>query len=162
VINLLEGVTDTDAIRAVIGVSEASQELTDEYFTARRIEGALRLELSTWLPATLEELEDAADAVEPGDPAALVWGSVQQASTYWCAWEVVKSAPIALFQKIGDGQNEVQRPELKHKELLDLLSSSYARYKDLALDIFSPTTATAYTASWLAGKSAPIFDPVSG
>jgi hypothetical protein len=161
-IKLLDGVTDTDAIRAVVGVSEDSRELTDEYFTSRRVEGALRLELSRWLPATLEVLEDAADAADEGDDAILIWDAVQQAATYWCAWEVLKSAPVALFQQISDGQNEVKRPELKHKELLDLLFSSYSGYKGLAVDLFSPTTATTYTASWLAGKSSPSFDPVTG
>jgi hypothetical protein len=80
-IKLLDGVTDTDAIRAVVGVSEDSRELTDEYFTSRRVEGALRLELSTWLPATLAVLEGAADAASEGDPAILIWDAVQQAAT---------------------------------------------------------------------------------
>ena len=161
-IKLLDGVTDTDAIRAVVGVSEDSRELTDEYFASRRVEGALRLELSTWLPATLAALEGAADAASEGDSAILIWDAVQQAATYWCAHEIAKTAPIALFQKISDGQNEITRPVMKHKELLDLLFSSYSEYKDLAVDLFSPTTATTYTASWLAGKSSPSFDPVTG
>jgi chromosome condensin MukBEF complex kleisin-like MukF subunit len=161
-LTLLGNLTNTDAVRAVIGASEAAQELTDAYFAARRMEGALRLELSSWLPATLEELEDAADAADEGADEILVWDAVQQAATYWCAWEVVKSAPIALFQKLGDGQNEVQRPELNHKELLDLLSGSYMRYRDLALEVYNDETPTVASPTWLAGKSTPTFDPVTG
>lgn len=161
-LTLLGNLTDTDAVRAVIGVSEASQEFTDSYFTARRMEGALRLELSSWLPATLEELEDAADAADEGADEILVWDAVQQAATYWCAFEVVKGAPIALFQKIEDGQNAVQRPVLNHKELLDLLSGSYMRYRDLALEVYNDETPTVASPTWLAGKSTPTFDPVTG
>jgi hypothetical protein len=161
-LKILGNTTNTDAIRATIGVSEASKEIQDQYLVDRRIEGALRVELSSWLPATLEELEDAADAADEGDQAILVWDAIQQAATYWCAYEVMKMAPIALFQKIGDGQNEIQRPELKHKELLDLLSSSYMRYRDLALGIYNAETATVARPTWLSGKSVPTFDPVTG
>lgn len=161
-ITLLGNLTNTDAVRATIGVSEASQELPDAYFTDRRMEGALRLELSTWLPATLEAIEDAADAADEGADEILVWDAVQQAAAYWCAWEIVKTAPIALFQKISDGQNETTRPVLKQKELLDLLAGSYMRYRDVALDLYAGGPATAASATWLAGKSTPIFDPVTG
>lgn len=154
-------VTTTEAIRAVIGVSVASAELPDSYFTDRNMAGALRLELSTWLPASLETLSDAAAAADEGDPEILVWDATQQAATYWCAWEVIKSAPIALFQKISDGQNEVSRPTMKQKELLDLFSSSYMRYRDLALDLYGGEVVPV-SASWLAGKAVPTFDPVTG
>jgi chromosome condensin MukBEF complex kleisin-like MukF subunit len=161
VITLLGNLTNTDAVRAVIGVSEAAQELTDAYFTARRMEGALRLELSTWLPATLEELEDAADAADEGADEILVWDACQQAAAYWCAWEVLKSAPIALFQKLEDGQNAVTRPALKQKELLDLMSGSYMKYRDQALGAYNGATATA-SLTWLSGKAVPTFDPITG
>lgn len=155
------GVTTTEAIRAVIGVSASSGELPDSYFTDRNMTGALRLELSTWLPATLETLSDAASAADEGDPEILVWDAVQQAAAYYCAWECIKSAPIALFQKIGDGQNEVSRPIMNQKELLDLFSSSYMKYRDLALDAYSGEVVPV-SASWLSGKSSPTFDPVTG
>lgn len=160
-ITLLGNLTNTDAVRATIGVSEAAQELPDEYFVARRMEGALRLELSSWIPDTLEALEDAADAAEDGADEILVWDAMQQAATYWCAWEVVKSAPLALFQKLEDGQNGVTRPVLKQKELLDILSSSYMRYRDLAVEGYNGATTTS-SPTWLAGKSTPSFDPVTG
>jgi chromosome condensin MukBEF complex kleisin-like MukF subunit len=155
-------VTTTDAVRATLGVSELAQEMPDAYFTSRNIAAALRLELSTWLPATLEELEDAADAADEGDDAILVWDAVQLASTYWCAWEVAKTAPIALFQKLEDGQNAVQRPVWDQKALLDMLANGYTTYRDKALEVYTETTPAAATASWLAGVSSPTFDPVTG
>jgi chromosome condensin MukBEF complex kleisin-like MukF subunit len=155
-------VTTSDAVRATLGVSELAQELPDAYFASRNIAAALRLELSTWLPATLEELEDAADAADEGDDAILVWDAVQLASTYWCAWEVAKTAPIALFQKLEDGQNSVARPTWDQQELLAVLANSYALYRDKALEVYTDTTPTTATASWLAGVSRPTFDPVTG
>jgi len=161
VLTILGNLTNTDAIRATIGVSEASQEMPDEYFAARRMEGALRLEMSAWLPATLEELEDAADAADDGDSEILTWDAVQQAATYWCAWQIVKSAPLALFQKLSDGQNETVRPALNQKDLLDLFSSSYMRYRDLAVEGYNGEAAAA-SPDWLIGRSAPTFNPVTG
>lgn len=153
-------VTTSEAIRATLGVSELAQELPDSYFASRNMAAALRLELSTWLPATLEELEDAADAADEGDDAILVWDAVQLASTYWCAWEVAKTAPIAFFQKLGDGQSEVTRPTWDQTELLDLLARGYASYRAKALEFYTGTATT--TATWLAGVSRPTFDPVTG
>ena len=155
------GVTTTETIRAVIGVSDPANELPDSYFTDRNMTGALRLELSTWLPASIETLSDAASAADEGDPEILVWDAVQQAAAHWAAWEVVKTAPIALFQKIGDGQNELIRPTLNHKELLDLLLKGYISYRDLALEVYGGAVVVV-TASWLSGKSTPSFDPVTG
>ena len=155
------GVTTTETIRAVIGVSDPANELPDSYFTDRNITGALRLELSTWLPASIETLSDAASAADEGDPEILVWDAVQQAAAYWCAWEVTKTAPIALFQKIEDGQNAITRPTMKQKELLDLLRGSYTSYRDLALDVYTGAVVVV-TASWLSGKATPSFDPVTG
>jgi hypothetical protein len=80
VLTILGNLTNTDAIRATIGVSEASQEMPDEYFAARRMEGALRLEMSAWLPATLEELEDAADAADDTAAAAVFGRPASKAS----------------------------------------------------------------------------------
>ena len=155
-------VTTSDAVRATLGVSELAQEMPDGYFASRNIASALRLELSSWLPATLEELEDAADAADEGDDAILVWDAVQLASTYWCAWEVAKTAPIALFQKISDGQNEAQRSAWNQQELLAVLANGYALYRDKALEVYTDATPTTATASWLAGVSRPTTDPVTG
>ena len=155
-------VTTSDAVRATLGVSDLAQEMPDGYFASRNIASALRLELSSWLPATLEELEDAADAADEGDDAILVWDAVQLASTYWCAWEVAKTAPIALFQKMGDVQNEIQRPVWKQEELLAVLANGYALYRDKALEVYTDATPTTATASWLAGVSRPTTDPVTG
>ena len=157
----LLGVTSTETIRAVLGVAEAANELPDSYFTDRNMVGALRLELSSWLPASLEVLSDAASAADEGDPEILVWDAVQQAAAYWCAWECTKTAPMALFQSLEDGNNKVVRPIIKQKELLDLLLGSYTTYRDQALDKYSGKVAIV-TAPWLSGKSTPSFDPIPG
>jgi len=50
------GLTTTEAIRAMIGIDEASRELPDQLFIDLEIEDALRLEFGSWLPVTLDAL----------------------------------------------------------------------------------------------------------
>jgi len=159
-IELLDGVTNTDAIRAVIGVGEDANELPDSYFLARKMEGALRLELSTWLPETLEYLQESASTALEGDTEVLVWDAVQQAAGYWCAWQVCRTAPIALFQRLSDGQNQVQRTQFNLEELLEQLRGGYLENRDRVLDL-SNVAPTANTA-WMFGIASPTFDPVTG
>lgn len=158
---ILGDTTNTDAIRAVIGVGEAANELPDSYFTARKMEQALALELSVWLPDSLENIQDDGESGSDGSPEQMAWFAVQQASTYWCAWECARTAPISLFQKIEDGQNAVTRPTMKLQELLKELKDGYLNAKDKALDLLGPEPTVANT-TWMFGTAPPIFDPVTG
>ncbi|NCC30974.1 MAG: hypothetical protein EOM24_02995, partial [Chloroflexia bacterium] len=53
--------TSSDAVRAAIGIDEASGELDDQVFTDLRIADMLRLELAGWLPDTVEKIQDGAE-----------------------------------------------------------------------------------------------------
>jgi hypothetical protein len=126
------GLTTTEAIRAMIGIDEASRELPDQLFIDLEIEDALRLEFGSWLPVTLDA---------------------------WCALEVLQAADISLAQRHSDGQNEFARQTYKVEDLLNRLNASYLRYRDLVLSNLGETVTASTT--WLAGVATPTYDPVT-
>ena len=154
--------TSSDAIRAVLGVDPSSGELPDTYFTDRGMAAELRLELDSWLPATLLALQAAAIAAGSESREERTWHAVKQAAAYWCASRVAATGHLAFFQALEDGQNTVSRPALKIADLAASLLSSYQSYRGMALSYYSGTTAATYSPSWMFGTSKPTFDPITG
>lgn len=154
-------VTTTEAVRAVLGVSDAANELPDQYFLDRMLDSALLLELQTWLPGTLDDLLDAAEAAaSPMDSDSLIWNLIQQASTYWCAWACCDNLGLGFFARIEDGQNKAMRPTIDYEKLAARLWSAYQSYKARARALSAPVAAA--STSWAAGVSSPSFDPITG
>ncbi len=153
----LLGVTTTEAVRALIGIDEASGELPDQLFVDWEIEDALRLELGTWLPATLSSILAGGDGTS--SPADLTYLALRNAGRAWCAWQVLQVGEISIAQKHEDGQNAFSRQAFRFDDLLLRLGALYSKYRDLCL-VYAGQTATSST-SWLAGKSSPTYDPVT-
>ena len=153
----LLSVTTTEAVRAMIGIDEASQELPDQLFTDFEIEDALQLELGTWLPVSLSTVLTGGDG--SGSSADLVYLALRNASKAWCAWQVLQAGEISIAQKHEDGQNAVSRQTFKLEELLLRLGGLYSKYRALCL-LYLGQTVTSST-SWLAGISSPAYDPVT-
>lgn len=153
----LLGVTTTEAVRALIGIDEASGELPDQLFVDWEIEDALRLELGTWLPAPLATIIAGGDGT--GSAADLTYLALRNAGRAWCAWQVMMAGDISIAQKHDDGQNAFSRQAYKLEDLLQRLGALYSKYRDMCLD-FAGQTATSST-SWLVGKSSPSYDPVT-
>ena len=151
------GLTTTEAIRAMIGIDEASRELPDQLFIDLEIEDALRLEFGSWLPVTLDELLAGADG--SGSAADLAYLASRHAARAWCALEVLQAADISLAQRHSDGQNEFARQTYKVEDLLNRLNASYLRYRDLVLSNLGETVTASTT--WLAGVATPTYDPVT-
>lgn len=153
----LLGLTTSEAVRAFIGIDEASGELPDQLFLDLEIEDALRLELGTWLPVTLSTLLAGGDG--SGSAADLAYTAARQAARAWCAMEVLQSAEISLAAKHSDGQNEFSRQAYKVSELLQRFAGVYARYKDMVLSSLGETTTA--SPSWMAALVRPDYDPVT-
>lgn len=152
------GITTTEAVRALIGIDEASQELPDQLFTDFEIEGALSLELGTWLPVTVSTVIEGGDG--SGDEGDLAYIALRSASKAWCAWQVLQAGEISLATKHEDGQNAMTRQSFKTEEILNRLGSLYSRYRELCLSYLGSVALVSST-SWLAGKSSPAYDPVT-
>ena len=87
----------TGAGRALVGVDEASGELPDQLVVDWEIEDALRLELGTWLPATLSSILAGGDGTS--SPADLTYLALRNAGRAWCAWQVLQVGEISIAQK---------------------------------------------------------------
>jgi hypothetical protein len=153
--------TTSDAVRAAIGIDEASGELDDQVFTDLRIADMLRLELAGWLPDTIEEIQaDALMVLDDSDAAALALVALQSAATYWCAATFLLSGEISFATRQEDGQNRSVRQDFDADKLLEKLQSRYAYYKGKVTELLMPT-ATATLTNWFAGKATPTYDPVT-
>lgn len=153
----LLNVTTTEAVRALIGIDEASQELPDELFTAFEIEDALQLELGTWLPVSLTTVLAGGDG--SGSAADLAYLALRSACKAWCAWQVLQAGEISIAMKHEDGQNAVTRQSFQMEQLLQRLGGLYSKYRDLCLSYLGQTVTS--STSWLAGISSPSYDPVT-
>lgn len=159
---LLGGVTTTQAIRAVIGISEESGELPDQYFVDRRMGSALLLELVEWLPSSLSVMQAAADAaVDEYHDDALAWGAIQQASACWCGREIMKSGDLAFFSQSKDNDNMVVRSKFDQDKQVAHLDAQYSRYRSLALKFLGIDAPVTSTTSGLFGAAKPDYDPVA-
>lgn len=153
----LLSVTTTEAVRALIGIDEASQELPDQLFLDFEIEDALQLELGTWLPVPLSTVIAGGDGT--GGAADLAYLALRSASKAWCAWQVLQAGEISIAQKHEDGQNAVSRQSFQMEALLQRLGGLYSRYRDLCQGYLGQTVTS--STSWLAGISSPSYDPVT-
>lgn len=153
----LLGLTTSEAVRAFIGIDEASGELPDQLFVDLEIEDALKLEFGTWLPVTLSVLLAGGDG--SGSAADLAYTAARHAARAWCAMEVLQSAEISIAAKHSDGQNEFSRQAYKVPELLQRFAAVYGRYRDLALTNLGQTVSA--SASWMVSLASPDYDPVT-
>ena len=154
--NILD-LTTTEAVRALIGIDEASGELPDQIFTDFEIEDALQLELATWLPVSLATV--LAGSTGTGDDADLAYVALRQAAKAWCALTLLQAGEISLAQRHEDGQNKFARQTFEMQAVLERMGGLYARYRELCL-LYLGQTVTAST-SWLVGSSVPAYDPVT-
>jgi hypothetical protein len=158
---LLLDLVDTSTIRAAIGVSEDMDELSDEFFTDYDLESMLSLELSSWIPSStsLTTIIDNGDGAEQDTEEWKTYACVKTAAKYYCAWVVLQSRDISLFQRVEDGNNKLLRPTVKTDELLQKMLGLYNKYKDMALELISPSNAA--DTVWYVGSSSPTYDPVT-
>lgn len=148
------GLTTTQAVRAVLGVSEDSLELEDVVFTAHEVEVELLLSVDVMLqPASTTYLTILAS----GDSSTLL--PLRQWSKYFCALSMLPSLATATASKQSDGQNEFQRQTRDFEALRKDLVAQLAKYEDMLLDLLGVADTAAFS---IMGISSPTFDPVTG
>jgi hypothetical protein len=154
--NILD-LTTTEAVRALIGIDAASQELPDQLFIDLEIEDALLLELSDWLTSPISEVIAGADG--SGDAADRAYLALRGAAKAWCAMAVLQAGEISIAQRHQDASNQFARQTFKMDDVLLRLSALYARYKGLCLAGLGELVIS--STSWMAGASVPSYDPVT-
>jgi hypothetical protein len=153
--------TSSEAVRAVIGVSDDSGELQDQTLIDLRIADLLLLELSTWLPKTVIEIETEASASDDETSrASLAYLALKAAATYYCASVVLESGELSFVERYEDGQNKMKRQAFEVSKLHDRLMGKYLDYKQQVLT-YTESEAEIFSTRWMAGRSTPSYDPVT-
>jgi hypothetical protein len=153
--------TTTEAVRAVLGISEESSELPDQLFTDLDMPNLLLLELSGWLPASITQIEDAAFASDDETARAnLAYLALKAASAYYCASVALESGELSFAERYEDGQNKLKRQTHDVQALLDRIYGKYLYHRQQVLT-YTETPAETYSSSWMVGRSVPSYDPVT-
>lgn len=150
--------TDTDQIRSVLQLTE--QDMPDTGFNEEFSGRELTLDLESWIPTHATVISA---SVAPGATAAEIYrGQVLIAyCTYFCAYQVLMTAPISIPQNISDGKNAVQRfsPE-GFPNLHDYVSGRLVKYRTELLDSINNTVTAPFTKMFVRAGSA--YNPVTG
>lgn len=153
--------TSSDAVRAVLGLTEVSGELEDQTLIDLGISNLLLLELSSWLPVSIQAIEDAAaSAVDETARANLAYLALKAASAYYCGSVLLDSGELSFAERYEDGQNKMKRQAHDVQALLDRVYGKYLYYRQQVLT-YLETPAEVYSANWMVGRSAPNYDPVT-
>lgn len=153
--------TNSDAVRAAIGVSDESNELPDQTLIDLGIADLLLLELSEWLPVSIVEVETAASqSNDETSRAGLAYLALKASATYYCASVVLEAGELSFVERYEDGQNKFKRQTTDMQKVLDRVRGKYLYYKQQALT-YLESTAEVFSTSWMIGRSAPNYDPVT-
>ena len=144
------GYTDTDQIRAVLGVD--TDDLSDEALVARRLASELNLDLLAWLPTH-------ADIIFTGTPEQQ--DALGLYATYYCAAIIAISLKMAAPQTVSDGKNQMNRfsEASDWEKLQNSLNSRVGFYKKYLLDTLGTTSQSTFKPFSLV---TPSYDPVTG
>ena len=153
--------TTSEAIRAALGISEETHELSDQTLIDLGISDFLRLELASWLPKTPVEIETEASASEDETSrASLAYLALKAAATYYCASVVLESGELSFAERYEDGQNKMKRQAYDISKLLDRVTGKYLYYRQQVLT-YTESPAEVFSTGWMVGRSTPSYDPVT-
>ncbi len=152
----ISGLTTTEAIRALLGISESGHELDDQVFTDLDIETELTFSLDLWLT------EAAATDVN----TVLLTGTIKAVSAlslcakYLGALLLIPSLSSATAKMLSDGQDEFQRQD---RDFLQMSKDFQAKLGMYQAALLSALAVTANTTTFaVMGRAIPNFDPVTG
>lgn len=151
--------TTTEAVRTTLGLTE--EELSDEVMAEFDLESVIDLEVMNTDCIT----DSIRDIIVAGKPPTAVsnlrrrYLSLKEFARYFCAYTVAMSGDMAMFSKISDGQNELQRATPSIDKITDRLLSEANRHRANICDTYSTSTSDT---SGLFGKVSPDYDPVIG
>lgn len=150
--------TDTDKIRAVLGLS--LKDMPDDRLAVRDLEKELNLDLASWV-TNIQTLTDAVNSGTATQTESDVIDSIGLYATYFCAKLIIPSLQLATVAKIGDGKNSQERfANINWDSLYDRISERISFYRKFISDN-NTTTATAVTYQRFSAVAAA-YDPVTG
>ena len=148
----LTNYTNTDAVRAALGLDSDHYEVPDSMLTNRNMDLELLEDLDDWLP-THAAIWAAADATTPTTEELRAGRQLQLYSMWFCA-AMLAEVWLAMPQMITDGQNKVQRFDIDLQALLDNARAKREKYKEQIV----PTV----TSATFIARVSPAYDPVTG
>ena len=148
--------TTSEAIRAVLGVSNDSQELPDSVFTDHELEVEIELHLESWLSEAANT--DVTTVLSTG--AARARTAIPLCAKYIGALLLLPSLTTATASKLSDGQDEFTRQDRDIRKMQEDLQAMLHKYQGLILDALD-ATATALPFQVI-GRAIPNYDPILG
>lgn len=141
--------TDTDAIRAVLGITE--EDLEDAQLIARNLDKELNIDLLSWLP-TVEDLVSIGTDLQVD--------SIKLYSNYYCAALVAQSLRLAATQQTSDGQNSLDRYSvIDWKEIIQEMRERASFYRSYLITSLAETVISTFKPFASVGLAT---DPVTG
>lgn len=145
--------TSTDAIRAVVGVTE--KEVPDAMITDQQLEMLLKTALYGWLPTYSTVYSDGTAETATGEQEYM-----KDLLVSYCMFfggvRIVEMI-LALRESVGDGKSEVTRFDINFGELLSTLKGRMEEAQATLKEVLNPTSGS----SPYFGVATPNYDPVS-
>lgn len=148
--------TDTDAIRASIGIDE--HDYSDGAMIASNLQLELELELDEWVPNHLS-IAQAAREEAPTVSETTQWKLLTLFSQWYCAG-LVSDRVLALNKVVADGKNRGERFEVDLAKVRELALSKAANYKEKLMGAITVgyQSSSQFT---FAVASTPSIDPIT-
>ena len=148
--------TDTDAIRASIGVD--SQDCPDDMIVSSNIHLELETDLQEWLP-------DHATIFTEGNSSSATAEQVLKRNylalyaQYFCGYQLALR-PLTFPQIVSDGKNQLNRfSKLDLKDVADAAADKMNKFKGKLDELHNSAPVADLP---IMGVAAPDFDPVTG
>ena len=153
----LLGVTNSDAVRTALGVSD--EELNDEYIESSEVAIELQEDLADWCSLSISDLIDNFESSTPDADKLRQLRLISLYAKYFCAYTIAQAADLLFVERQGDGQNDSQRSRrTSYNDLLNRLSASMNKYRDMVnASAGDPVSSPASVFSGVI----PGFDPVT-
>lgn len=150
------GLTNSDAIRASLGIVKGV-ELNDAFLTSLKLDEALELEFSDWLPKSVSLYVDLGGSPDSPATQRKLYLLLSKFSTYFCAALTAIPAQTLFHKRLSDGGNEMERQAVDYEKMQQTLLAQAESYKQRFLAAVNGTP----SAATLFGAASPSYDPVT-
>ena len=154
------GITDTDKVRSTLGISD--NDLSDSEMDYRTIELELKLKLNRDGVDYSTIITEGVSSTNPTVEEEAQYDNLAMYALYFCTVLIVPRLKLAATQKVGDGDNTLERfLNPKFDDMEAKYNSKASFYKTQLSDLINNTTTTTVGVSPLSGAP-PTYDPVTG
>ncbi len=144
--------SDTDRIRAALGVDEA--DVSDDVLIDMQLELEVEVDLTAWIPG----FDPITEVLS--DPLAIKMMPLYVAA--FCAFTALDGRELLYPYLFKDGKAETRRFQVDLQKLKDDLAAKVAKWKAAIIKAEGLTAVSAGTASFIFGSAPPDYDPVAG